>query len=351
MCRLQLAAHRVSRIDPGLSDPRLRLIDQRCHRLRLQVDAAANLVECVGRSLEQGIDRRFRPRRSLIDLCQCRAGPRFDFGQLRRQSLRRGSDSLVGVAGSFGQRPNLGLELRCLAKRRSPCGLQQLRHRPRRRLGPRQVLKQHPHVDPRGFRRPVERLALRRDPPRRSFKIVARRSKPHRRLVPKPHQLVADCLERAVILVDPLAKYAEQPLERLRFVAHRNDRAGEGFGFLAAGPAEHQPNQPEQRQRPSSNCDPRCQLGRRQRPCCKRLPRRPCAERKPRRREQPKRPAKHCAPTRAHRLRFVVRVAPIALVERRGGACSVIRLRNAVLKSGNGRFGAGLGRGHDFNLP
>ena len=45
MRRPQLVAHRVGRIDPGLPDPRLRLIDQRRHRLRLKVDSASNLRE------------------------------------------------------------------------------------------------------------------------------------------------------------------------------------------------------------------------------------------------------------------------------------------------------------------
>ncbi len=49
-----------------------------------------------------------------------------------------------------------------------------------------------------------------------------------------------------MIVVNPLAKHPEQSFERLRLVAHRNDRASEGLGFLAPGATEHQPDEPEQ---------------------------------------------------------------------------------------------------------
>ena len=242
MRRLQFVAHRLRRIDPGLANPRLCLIDQRGHRLRLQVDPAANFVERVGRALEQGVDRRGRPARCFIDPRQRRTASRIDFGQLRNQALRRRGDRLVGIARSLGQSANLGLELRCLAKRRSTRRLQHVGHRACGRFGPRQILEQHAHVDPRCFRRAIERFALSSDAPGRSFEVIARRAKPHCRFVAEAHQLVADRLERGMIFVDPLAEHAEQPFERLRFVAHGDDRTRERLGFLAPRPAEHQPH-------------------------------------------------------------------------------------------------------------
>ena len=47
----------------------------------------------------------------------------------------------------------------------------------------------------------------------------------------------------ALALVDPLRQHLEQGLERMRLGAHRDDRAGEALGFLAAGAAEHQPGE------------------------------------------------------------------------------------------------------------
>ena len=66
-------------------------------------------------------------------------------------------------------------------------------------------------------------------------------------------------------VVDPLRQHLEQCLQRSRFGAHRDDRTGELLGFLAPGPAEHQPDEAHQRQRPGGDRDPLRDLRRRQR--------------------------------------------------------------------------------------
>ena len=85
------------------------------------------------------------------------------------------------------------------------------------------------------------------------------------RLVAELHQMLRHHRQLGAAVADPLRQDLEQRLERLRFAAHRDDRAGEPLGFLAPGAAEHQPDEAQQRQRTGGDREPLRDQRRRQR--------------------------------------------------------------------------------------
>ena len=64
-------------------------------------------------------------------------------------------------------------------------------------------------------------------------------------LVAEAHQPVGHGGERRLLLVDPLAKDAEQALQAAGLAAQGSDRAHELLRLAAASPAENQPGEPD----------------------------------------------------------------------------------------------------------
>ena len=114
---------------------------------------------------------------------------------------------------------------------------------------------------------------------------------------PSPIRSPAIDAERPVVLArsgcDSAAKHI---LQRPRLGPHGDDRAGETLGFLAAGAAEHQPDQAHQRQRAGEDRDPLRDLRAGQRLVGQRPAGRPGGIAGPQQGQDRQRPAEHLPP-------------------------------------------------------
>ena len=280
-----LRAERFGGFGAGLADAGRGLLDQRRDRRRLGVDPRADLARASPRcgragcrALRKSCPRLRRPCRG------CGAGC-FDLGEARGEAVGRFGDQPVGFAGALGEvrRPagrssppcaadSLPTERSCSASARAVC------------LGARQVLEQHRRCRCAPLRR-------RGRAPRRAA-AASRCCESNSRVIPPSLPVASSpssirCCEIIVssdaAVVDALRQHFEQRLERARFGAHRDDRAGEALGFLAPGAAEHQPDEAEQGQRPGGERDPLRDRRRRQRLAGERAARRPGGVAKPQR--------------------------------------------------------------------
>ena len=236
-----------------------------------------------------------------------------DMGEVGDQAARSIANDDVGCGGAFGQRGNL-----CRIKFSLACGVgagiaQPGSHRQGMRFGHGQIGEQHADIGSRGIGGLVERSAMLRQSLRSLIELARDPAKALRSLLAQGHQLRRHRAKRVMALADPRAEHRQQPFERMRLVAHRDHRSGEAFGLLAAGPPEHQPAKPEQRQRSGHDRNPLRQRRSGQRHAAKRSPGRPCAVGQPQGRQHRERPAKHHPPVRT--IMFGARFFPLADVE------------------------------------
>jgi hypothetical protein len=74
--------------------------------------------------------------------------------------------------------------------------------------------------------------------------------------IAESHQIARHKAERPVVILNLSRQGGQNILERIGLGPHRDDRAGEALGFLAAGTAEHQPGEAHQRERPGQDRNP-----------------------------------------------------------------------------------------------
>ena len=252
-------AERVGRFDAGPADAGRGLVDQRRDRRRLDVDARRGFRRASAAVRSSSASS--APEKLRFGLVDPRRGGRagaFDLGQMGDQPLRCRADHLVGLASALGQRARpAGRSRRLRAADSLPIAAQLLGDRARaslRRAAGRRAARRCRCAPLRRRGRAPRRARVSRSMLASSSRVMP----PSLPVVssPRPISWSAIAAQRALAVVDPLRQHLEQRLERLRLGAHRDDRAGEALGFLAAGAAEHQPDQAEQGQRPGGDRHP-----------------------------------------------------------------------------------------------
>ena len=265
--RSMLAASAFGGLDAGLADAGRRLLDQRGDRRGLGVDARADLVERRRGAVEQRVERARESASAPRRRARPRPTPAVSISASRAASRSVASAiDLVGLARALGERCDLLAELRglrrpircrsarsCSATARAVASARG-RSSSSTAMSLRAASAARSSASPWRFSRSLLDVELARDPAELAGRLVA-----------ELHQMLRDHRQLGPAVADPLRQDFEQRLERPRFGAHRDDRAGEALGFLAPGAAEHQPDEAEQRQRPGGERDPLRDRGRGQR--------------------------------------------------------------------------------------
>ena len=174
----------------------------------------------------------------------------------RSASRSAASPIIWSALGAFGERPDLKSELLGPGNGVGAHGVEPLGQRARGGFGARQVLEHHRNVVAGGFGGAVERFAVALQGRAAGIEFAGDPAKLAGRLVTQLHQRLGHHRQFGPAVAEPLGKHLKQGFERLRFAAHRDDRAGEALGFLAAGAAKHQPDETEQSKRAGGDRDP-----------------------------------------------------------------------------------------------
>ena len=346
----EVGAERLGGFEPGLGEPGGRLGNQRGDRRGLGVDPAADAVERLGGAAEQSLDLAAMRGGGVLELGARGGAGALDVGEVGDEPARGFADGGVGLFGALGQRLDVaGIDFG-LARGLAASVAQPLGHRQRACFGDRQVGKEDADVGPCRARCMVERRAVMRQPLGARVEVARDRAQALRRLFAEPHQLARHAAQRLVTFGDPRAEDGKQSLERMRLVAHRDDRVGKALGFLAAGAAEHQPAEPEQGERAGDDRDPLRERRRTERHCGERMSGGPGAVGDPQRGEQSQRPAEHHPPASA--VMLGASLFPLSDVEPRFlGRRVGISVERHLLARAFGRSGAERFRFHAPCLP
>ena len=262
---VDIGRERFGGIGAGLADPRRGLRDKRARPRRLGIDPGADLLERRRGPVEQRIERARIGLLCLADFAAAAAIPaRLDLRQACGQPLGRLADELVGVLASFGQFADLLPERRGFLAEFAADAADLLGNRARCLFRARQIFEQHGDVVARRFGGAVERLAM---PPQLLAAAVELARDPAELaggLVAELHQMLGDHRQLGAAVLRSAAESTSSSASRLRASLRMViDRAGEALGFLAAGAAEDQPDEAEQRQRSGRDRDPLRDLRRR----------------------------------------------------------------------------------------